>query len=413
MNSPKLLSTRPKGVVLSASQLDVFDLCKRKWAFQYILNIRTPPHPSAAFGSEVHGHLERWLKFATPPPQETRSGQVATRMLVNLPPPGTGAVEKKFFMETPRGHNYTGIIDWTGAFNARPTVIDHKTTGNWDYAKTAEGLLFDTQGIIYSVAGCLGFNTEELDLFWNYGSTGKRMETRAVKTTIYLPVVSERFEYIEALSAEVLLAYQNVAGPMELPPTPSACGAFGGCPFQRDCNLSNEERIRGLMGTPVTMAERMRQQAAAAGGNGVGAPAPGQDQQPTQQPTQANVPASPFFGESFTGVPVQTVFGQPPWVEQQQPPATFNPEGGPNPPESGQALPPPVVPAAAAGDGQKAPGRPRGAKNKLKAMGELPTTEQWAFMIGVQAALNGGPQSVEVLVQAGDLALAAFKAKFG
>jgi hypothetical protein len=34
-------------------------------------------------------------------------------------------------------------------------------------------------------------------------------------------------------------------------------------------------------------------------------------------------------------------------------------------------------------------------------------------MLGVHAALGGGPQPVEVLVQAGDLALAAFKAKFG
>jgi hypothetical protein len=313
-------------------------------------------------------------------------------MLTHLPPPGTGAVEKKAFFTTDRGHHYTFVIDWTGIFNQRPTVIDHKTTSNLEYAKTEESLLTDAQGIIYSVAGFAGFQTDEVDLFWNYGTTGKRTDTRHVKTTVHLPIISKNFEVIEEVAAEMLLAYQNIGDPHELPPTPGACGAFGGCPFQSRCQLTDEERIRGIMsneGSGITMAERMRQQAAtqAIGGGGNGVP----------------MQAVPQGGFSTGDVPYPSSVQQP-WPA----PAAFNPEGGPNPPESGQSIPQ-AAPAAPPAEGE---GRRRG-RGPNKAKSGTGGDDKVAFMLGVHAALSGGPQSVEVLVQAGDLALAAFKAKFG
>jgi hypothetical protein len=407
MNTPQLLSTAPTGVVLSPSQIDVFDQCKRKWAFQYILKIRSPPHPSAVLGSAVHAHLEQWLKYAVPPPQDSRAGLIATKMLVNLPPPGTGAVEKKFFMETARGHNYNGIIDWTGLHLQRPTVIDHKTTSDWRYAKSENDLHSDTQGIIYAVAGLSGFGTEEIDLFWNYGLTGGRSDTKSVKTTVHLTLVMEKFEtVIEETAAEVLALYKQRPNPLDLPPTPSACSAYGGCPHQQRCNLTAEERIRGIMATGQSMAERMKAQAeaAAGGGNGVHMP----PQMPQAAPVEANTQIEMW---TLPGAPAAYPGSTPGFVPPSEAVATASapyPGVGPNPPESGILIPPP--PPAEIVEAKRGRGRP--PKDKpVKA--ELPTAEQWAFMIGVQSALNSGPQSIEVLGQAGDLALATFRAKFG
>ena len=43
---------------VSASEIEVFDLCPRKWAFSYIENKRPPSNDSAALGTRVHAILE-------------------------------------------------------------------------------------------------------------------------------------------------------------------------------------------------------------------------------------------------------------------------------------------------------------------------------------------------------------------
>jgi hypothetical protein len=45
----------------SASQVDTFQGCNRKWWFNKILGLEIPQHPSAAIGSAVHAELEGYL----------------------------------------------------------------------------------------------------------------------------------------------------------------------------------------------------------------------------------------------------------------------------------------------------------------------------------------------------------------
>jgi hypothetical protein len=93
------------------------------------------------------------------------------------------------------------------------------------------------------------------------------------------------------------------------------------------------------------------------------------------------------------------------------PPQGYAPEVGPNPPESGTA------PAPAAGeetaDKPKGRGRPAGSKNKTL------NVEQQVYMLGVSAII-GHPSfdpsqgtAAALIEGAGELALAAFKKKFG
>jgi hypothetical protein len=442
-----LVDKKPHGIVLSASQIERYDLCKRRWGLEYIAGIRSPPHPSAQLGTDIHKQLEDWLHTGTPPNKNIKAGQVAARMVRHLPPPGTGTVERKFHFTTRNGIHFTGVIDWSGIFEDWPTTIDHKSTSNLQYAKTEADLHNDPQALLYTLAGCEGFGTDSMQLFWNYGCTkGAVAEVRAVKTRVRLAVVEEKFErIIEPVAAEMVELRTSKPDPMSLPPNPAACGAFGGCPHQNICNLTQNERLHGIMNAQApTLASRM---ANFPGANGAaksaspfappqqggftppGAqapaftpPAPQAPQAPAFQPPappMAQAAPAPAFQPPQGGfAPPQAGF-TPPGAQNNAGPAQqqlgFSPETAPNPPENGQAMPPPP-----ADEPKRGRGRPAGAKAKSKDGDTLPAVNMSLYgdetlfaqamlaMIG-SGAFDGTP---DMLFQAGEAALIAYKAKF-
>ncbi len=366
---PLLLPELPPGkhIVNSPSQIDTYageSPCKRKWAFKYIAKLDSPPHPSAFLGTLIHAFLEPWLSrgvvIGSQPPldrknrvikatkaQYEKAISVAQRMIRYLPPPGIASVERSFYLYTQWGHFYTGFIDFS--FDGRqyqdplsalymphfnvPVIGDHKSTGNLDYAKTEEDLHKDSQGIIYALAGFLGFNVEELLLFWNYGTTKSRVaDTKPVLTRVRLPSVLEKFEnVIEPIAAEMLWHRQNATDPNSFPPTLSTCTAFGGCPFRKHCKVTDQERLMFDMSNqqpaPDTMAARM---AAFPGSNGAPQFAP----PPTFAPPPLAAPSSatpPGHGQSGGYAAQQNApqFAPPPVPDQQ---TGYAPNGYAQPP---------------------------------------------------------------------------------
>jgi hypothetical protein len=452
--------------MVSPSQIADYNLCQRKWAFKTIAKVDVPQHPSAEMGTIVHAILEAWLRDATPPnvkpPRKGESkldkaARIAARMIKHLPPPGTGVVERQFFLRSRRGHIYTGKIDWSGYFDAWPTVIDHKTTGDLNYAKTETSLHEDVQATIYALAGFAGFGVDSLVLFWNYGTTkGRDSQTRPVKSGFRLPVVAEKFECsIEPVVAEMLGHRYAKTSPYDLPANESACDAFGGCPHRNiRCNPTSERNPFSMTQGQQSMADRMSAfgpppQAPQGFGApqpqpGYGAPQPQQGfgvpqmpQAPQQgygapQPQQAQpmpqqgygAPQMPQAPQQGYGSPQMPQAPQPQQMPQQggfqapapppgyaqpqqAPQGAYSAEQAPNPPESGI-----IAPAAPEGEGddkgKRGRGRPAGSKNK-----EL-GPEQHVFLVGVQAAL-GRPDfngSVDMLVQGGDLAVQAWKKRY-
>jgi len=95
---------------VSASEIELYDLCPRKWAFAYIEGKRPPPNESAALGSRVHAILERWLKEGAAPDLLTAEGEIAASGLHLLPPPRTPTlVTEEQFSFTSRRAWYTGF----------------------------------------------------------------------------------------------------------------------------------------------------------------------------------------------------------------------------------------------------------------------------------------------------------------
>jgi hypothetical protein len=411
---PILLDKKPSGVVLSASQLNTWDLCKRRWAFEYVLKIRTVPNESAQLGTAVHAQLEKWLRNATPP-DDSKAGQIAKRMLKHLPPPGTGEVERRFWVRTALGHSYTGIIDWTGLIE-RPTVIDHKTTGDSRWMKTEADLHLDTQANIYAIAGMLGFESEEIDLFWNYGETKKRFDTHPVKVTEQWEPAYEKFQrVIEPTAAEVLYHHAAQTDPHSFPPTVSACSAYGGCPHQSRCRISDLERMRSVMNDGQGQGNMATRMAALMGSNGAQQPqqpAPMMPQQfqpqPALQQPQPMMPQMPQpMAPQMPPMPTQAFSGSMPMPMQAPgaPPAGYAPEVAPNPPESGRA----ALPAAeSAGADATEDGGKKGRGRPAKTL----TIEQQVFLVGVHAGLVA-TGSVAGAMQGGAIALETFVQKFG
>lgn len=470
MALPVLLYSKPEGVVLSASQISTWDLCKRRWAFEYIWKLRPPPHPSAELGTKVHAVLEKWLRDATPPPEPRDKDDivaiVAKRMIATLikngVKPGMGEVERRFWLRSARGICYTGFIDWSGwlmdELGHLATAVDHKTSGNIEaHGKTEADLHNDIQAVLYAMVACVGFGVDTLRLFWNYGQTKDRNPTKAVKTLVHLPVVAQKFCNVIDEEAQQLVYHRNRGtDPRTFPGNPDACGAFGGCPHKGvRCVLTPEEQLGGIMTATPSMSDRManmlQPNQAPQGAQQFGAP-------PTQQyaapPQQFATPPGGQSGPTQTyGTPPQQQFATPPQA-YNQPQQAYSPTAGPNAPETSYGAPPqqqaqqqmppqqqaqqqmppqqqmpqqqmpqqqalphtqaaPPAPAEEPEEkGGKGKGRPRGAKNKNKL------NHEEVFMMGIQGIFsnpNFNPMSQEAAAQieaAGELAVQAYRRRF-
>lgn len=260
-SNARLVSVKPvsPAVVISPSQLGVYDQCNRRWAWENIAGIRSPPTRSQILGTRVHAVLEAYLRHGTPPNRKTLEGRIALQGLACLPPPGVGSVEKQFYLTTRSGAHYTGIADWIG-WNPQlgAMVIDHKTTSSMIWAKTKEELEYDVQALLYAIFACIWMQVDHVTLRWNYVQTNAKA-ARIVELTLHLAQIIERFPIVEARAAEMTAHRKNKTHPLRVLPNPLACANFGGCPHQERCNLSPVEKMEAIMANEQngTMREHM------------------------------------------------------------------------------------------------------------------------------------------------------------
>lgn len=151
----------------SASQVNSYHLCPRRWWLETVCENRGEETPELALGTWSHGHTENKLLGKTPqrtplkgfPDVDT---SVTWKSLEGYwadprfpdPRPGTHAVEepRKYNLGlTLEGVQVRGRIDFRDwSSSDHHFVLDHKTTGSIKYAKTSEELERDPQIITYS-----------------------------------------------------------------------------------------------------------------------------------------------------------------------------------------------------------------------------------------------------------------------
>lgn len=291
----------------SASAIETFRMCQRKWAWAKIEKIAAPSNRFAALGTKVHGVLEAYLRHGVPPDLSTREGRIAAAGLEYLPIPGTADIEDEFRLTTDVAR-YLGYKDmgyWLTDveidglhFDELRVVGDHKTTSDLKWAKTPDVLRTDVQAILYAADELIRRPIEHVGLDWIYYVTQEGKErARRVRLVVHREHVEQEFVKIEETAAEIGHVQRTVTRALDLPPTVSACAAYGGCPFEDHCNISPMERLKATM-AQETLAEKMKRQAAErAAANGEGsATAP------------ATAPATP----AATAAPVNPPASSPP-----------------------------------------------------------------------------------------------------
>lgn len=232
---------------VSASQIDTYIQCPRKWWYNKILGIKTPTHPSAALGTKVHAHLERYLTDGTLPPDEP-SGLIARAGLSHLPAPGTVEVEWDLEKAEIEGFNLAGLpvkgfIDCWGIDRdifENPLVNDHKTTSSLQWAKTAQELRTNVQILVYSE---YTFRYADQVLNWqpDYVDAAHTVYlTKGTPLSKYTPVTLSR-AHVAAEFAKVSNIVSEmretalIKKPSEVNMDLTACGAYGGCFFLKKC----------------------------------------------------------------------------------------------------------------------------------------------------------------------------------
>lgn len=230
----------------SASQVDTYNTCNRKWWFNKILGIETPPHPSAVIGTEVHAQLEAYLEEKA---TADSLGPIARTALPFAPKPGTVYIEQSIEeLGLVAGGlpalGYIDVLDLTGDI---PQVLDWKTTSNFRYAKTEDELLRNVQMSVYARATLAMCDRLDVPEPTNVRVTHVAMLTKAPhearRTSALMPrkTIHENWSSIE----RTVLSMRETATcetPDKVTPTKSACSAYGGCPFLDRCRALEATR---------------------------------------------------------------------------------------------------------------------------------------------------------------------------
>jgi len=272
---------------LSASQVQLWSDCKRKWMWKYVAGIEEPSNPAADKGKLVHGELEKYLTGGSID-FTTEIGYIAASGLEHLPKPGTAGmrVEEEFHFVGPSGHSYLGYKD----LQVPGIIFDHKSTGDLRYQKTPEQLKKDIQAILYAVDYFRTHPDEkEVELRWVYYQTRNARKSAVTHLRVNQTETWNRFQDIEKIAEA--MAEASTKQPLDLPPTTSFCYAYNKpCHYQGNCNLSPFDKMRShVEQNKLTALLKTKK-------NGAGAATP-----PAAPP--AAVPAAFGPGGRFAGMP--------------------------------------------------------------------------------------------------------------
>jgi CRISPR/Cas system-associated exonuclease Cas4 (RecB family) len=239
---------------VSASSVELFLNCKRKFFYAYCLGLKEPETKPQRFGKRLHASNERYFRGQV---KELR-GAILKSGLPLLPKPHDGLlVEQEIKLETyPGGPPWIGFIDLAEppGPNTLATIRDYKTTSDLKYQKTPEELAVNVQMTAYGIWAVRTWNVSEVRLCHvSYQIPKKKAGNRywkPPKAKLSEVVVSR--EHLEQRWAELMLVVREMVatarkwpatlgGAQKVEPTgaPKFCKAFGkACYHTERCGLS-------------------------------------------------------------------------------------------------------------------------------------------------------------------------------
>lgn len=234
------MTEQPK---LSASQIQTFVDCPRKWGFKYLQGIRMPSTPAAELGTKTHEVLAEYLSTGRPPSLKTAVGSIALAGIPYLPSPKTAKVEEYFEFKTERS-TYRGFIDFSYQENGLEVVGDHKTTAGFRFSKSPSDLLSDIQAHIYARHTMLKKKCDSVKLKWVYYKTKGRSQAKSVEIILNKKASDSYFEKLERISDDIQDHYKDKPKPKDILAKTASCFRYGPCPFIGKCQQLNNQTIK-------------------------------------------------------------------------------------------------------------------------------------------------------------------------
>lgn len=228
---------------LSASQVELYRRCSRKWAFRYLTNLPKAQFTAATtLGTELHAANEAYNKSGTLPVGH-KVNDLFMQGLPYLPKPCRGTSERRFDMVVD-GIPYMGFQDWYGRATELdsvlniPAVADYKTSS--DPAKYGlqgkSDFLTHVQPLVYAREA-----TQEEDcvyLRWIYYRTKGKPKTYAISGILAANEVAEQFHTVVQTPAKEIVRLRVLPSfdPNELAPNRAACNDFNTrCEYAAHC----------------------------------------------------------------------------------------------------------------------------------------------------------------------------------
>jgi hypothetical protein len=281
-------------ISVSATQLELFRLCQRKWHRRYIAGVKDAPSESMLQGSYIHAAIENHLgnsraainvwREDTTPEESTKANRakIADNMVkvlvrsgyLPLNPDndyswksnayaGNVEVESELFQLADGGPEWfrkwvasfdvhsVGFIGKIDLIRVQPEtetifITDWKSCRNFKYAKTSEELRTNVQRILYCVEAALIAQThgmtDPLIQFQHVQCNYAQMQARNSVTSARVPEILADFQALLPSISSLSRIYRALKfepkWPSEhttLEPNFDACGAYGGCPAKILC----------------------------------------------------------------------------------------------------------------------------------------------------------------------------------
>ena len=225
---------------ISASQIQLFKDCPRKWGFKYIQGKDAgEPSDSLALGSAVHTVLENFLKDGTEPDTETLEGKIASTGVNFLRQYTEYYVEEPLdsFPAPPSPIPFKGFIDlYIENDGGVPHVLDHKTTSGLRWAKTEEELRTNIQLMIYAKHALLKHSDADIiRLSHIYYTTKPPFQSKQITIEVNRKHVDAQFDIIMK-SVYAMHQRKEENAPEKLTKRKTYCNSFNKvCEYIEEC----------------------------------------------------------------------------------------------------------------------------------------------------------------------------------